>query len=1064
MIFTHSSLRRLVSAQLCFQILTLSLATSSAVAAPQLISTRQLAVPSPLSGNGDSTSTAISADGRFVLFSSSAGDLVTNDNSWLSLDVFLRDRSNNSTVLVSENRFQTGGGNGHSSGICVSTNGRYVLFESVASDLVSGDTNQLGDIFVRDLQTGTTTLASIAADGGAGSSYSESPTMTPDGRYVAFVSYATNLVAGDINKIPDVFVRDLQTQTTTLVSVGATNTSATIGAPQISADGQWVAYFSTARGMVSGVSNISRGEIYLCNVTTNSTLWPSIQAIDLVRSNMQFNSAPVPMHPVLSDDGRYVTFACGWTNNATPPSGTTYGTVILQFDALTSATTVIATNGCPPDLYNDENYGPEATSDGRFVVYTARVTNNVSAYCTLRCWDRTSGTNIGVSVNLSGDIITNSTSLAPTISEDGRFVTFISDATDLVTNSISNGFHIYRRDLVTSSAELMDVNLSGVGATKVWSELFPSMSADGRFVAFSAPDGNLVAADDNGFDDVFVRDTIAATNEIISLRATVISPQSGNAAASPGLLSISADGNRVAYTSLATNLVVGDTNRNADVFVWDYIGTTNQLVSVGMDSFSSRGGMSTSPQISADGRYVIFVSGATSLVANDTNGLFDVFLRDLDLQTTTRVSVMTNGISLASYDMQLIAMTPDAQRVVLMGRTNVASSTSYPLYWRDLSSGQTRLISSSATLTQPVSTSTNGQRVAYHNSSGNMSVWSATTGTIIYSSGTVVSSAISPGGNRLLLQTSTTLTCYDLNVASNLNSWSSSESIKNPARWSPDERHVVFVTSSALVSADTNGVKDVYLCDVQTGTRTLISVNGNGAAAGNAASDAPMFSADGRFIVFRSMATNLLSAPTTAPGLFRFDRSTGSNQLVIARSAVPGINWFSPPVISSNGTTIAFKSTDSALVAGDANQAIDAFAGQLSVLSLADGDADGIPDWWSQQFFGHADGQANDLSRAGDDADGDRLTNLEEFSTGTNPTDTVSVLEIQITLTPPTGTNGVLSWPAQSGKNYRVQFSDDLSSNVWQNLTTPVQVSGGQGWVTVNRTNQARVFRVRYEP
>ena len=155
---------------------------------------------------------------------------------------------------------------------------------------------------------------------------------------------------------------------------------------------------------------------------------------------------------------------------------------------------MIATNGCPPDLYNDENYGPEATSDGRFVVYTARVTNNVSAYCTLRCWDRTSGTNIGVSVNLSGDIITNSTSLAPTISEDGRFVTFISDATDLVTNSISNGFHIYRRDLVTSSAELMDVNLSGVGATKVWSELFPSMSADGRFVAFSAPDGNLVAA------------------------------------------------------------------------------------------------------------------------------------------------------------------------------------------------------------------------------------------------------------------------------------------------------------------------------------------------------------------------------------------------------------------------------------------------------------------------------------------------------------------------------------------------------------------------------------------
>jgi hypothetical protein len=216
--------------------------------------------------------------------------------------------------------------------------------------------------------------------------------------------------------------------------------------------------------------------------------------------------------------------------------------------------------------------------------------------------------------------------------------------------------------------------------------------------------------------------------------------------------------------------------------------------------------------------------------------------------------------------------------------------------------------------------------------------------------------------------------------------------------------------------------------------------------------------------VFRSSATNLLSAPTTAPGLFRFDRVTGSNQLVIARSAVPGVNWFSPPVISSNGTTIAFKSTDSALVAGDANQAIDAFAGQLTALSLADGDSDGIPDWWLQQFFGHTDGQANDFSRAGDDADGDGLTNIEEFLTGTNPTDGASVLEIQITLTPPTGTNVVLSWPAQSGKNYRVQFSDDLVSGTWQNLTTPVQVSGVLGWVTVSRTNQGRVFRVRLEP
>lgn len=1050
----------------CLQLLIASIATIAAAAVTYLVSKSDSSQVLPVAGNGDSISPRISADGQFVLFSSSASDLVTNDNAWMGLDVFLRDRSNNFTMLISENRFQTGGGNDHSSGICVSTNGRYVLFESVASDLVNDDTNQLGDIFVRDVQAGATMLASVATNGGGANNYSETPAMTPDGRYVAFVSYANNFVAGDSNNIPDLFVRDLQTQTTTLISVGATNANSILGTPQISADGQWVAFFSTARGMVAGVSNISRGEIYLRNLTTSTTLWPSIQAIDLVRSNMQFNSTPVPTHPVLSADGRYVTFACGWTNNASAaPAGTTYGTVILQFDASTLTTTVVATNGCPPDLFNGEMYGPEATPDGRFVVYAARSTNNASAFCSLRCWDRVSGTNVVVSVDLTGGIMTNSTSLAPAISDDGRFITFISNATNLVANSISNGFHLYRRDLVANTTELIDAHLSGVGATTIWSELIPAISANGRFVVFSAPDGNLVAADDNGTDDVFVRDTVAATNELISLRATAISPQSGNAAASPGLLSISADGNRIAYTALATNLIAGDTNRNGDVFVWDQIAATNQLVSVGGDGFPARGGMSASPQISAEGRYVLFVSGATNLVANDTNGLFDVFIRDLDLQTTTRVSVMTNGVSLASTDMQLIAMTPDAQRIVFMGRTNSVSSTSYPLFWRDLPSGETRYITGGATLTRGVSLSTNGQRVAYHNASGSVSVWSAIAGTNIYTSaGGIVSSAFSPGGNRLLLQSTITLTCYDLIGLSNLNSWVSTDSIKNPARWSSDERHVVFVTSSALVLADTNGVKDVYLCDVQTGTRTLISASANANASGNATSDAPMFSADGRFIVFRSSATNLLNAPTTAPGLFRFDRVTGSNQLVVARSAVPGVNWFSPPVISSNGTTIVFKSTDSALVAGDANQAIDAFAGQLSVLSLADGDSDGIPDWWLQQFFGHADGQANDLSRAGDDADGDGLTNLEEFLTGTNPTDVASALEIQITLTPPTGTNAVLSWPAQSGKSYRVQFRDDPVSGTWQILTTPVQVSGGQGWVTVNRTNQVRVFRVRLEP
>ncbi len=1031
----------------------------------ELLSVRDQSLPPRVGANGDSVVPWLSPDGRFVVFSSAASDLVTNDNAWLSLDVFLHDRVGNATTLISANQFQTGGGNDHSEGICVSTNGRYVLFESDASDLVAGDTNELADVFVRDVQTETTTLVSVAAAGGAANNRSESAALTPDGRYVAFVSYATNLVAGDTNNGPDVFVRDLQTQTTTWVSVGATN--AAMGAPVISADGRWVAFFSSTRNLVPGVSNISRGEIYLRDLATSTTLWPSRDAINLVRSNMQFISPafpPVPTHPVLSADGRYVTFAAGWTNNAiAPPGGTTFGTALIQFDAQTLTTTLIETNGYPPALFGDEVYGPEATPDGRFVVYSARVVNGLFPYCTLRCWDRQTGTAVGVSVDLVGGIMTNSASVAPVISADGRYIAFVSDATNLVSNTISNGPHLYRRDLVANTTELVDADLAGVGSTMDLNNLIPSLSGDGRYVAFSAPDGNLTGVDDNGSEDLFVRDMQAATNELISARAPALVPQTGNAAAAPGLVSISADGNRVAYASLATDLIAVDTNGNSDVFVWDRLGLSNVLVSVGTDGLPARGGASISPQLSADGRYVLFVSSATNLITTDTNGQYDVFLRDLQLQQTTCLSITTNGVSLSAFEPPLVAMTPDAQRVAFSARTNSASAT-YPIFWRDLPSGNTRVVVANALSTRPPALSLTGNRLAYLDTSARVVVVEAATGGTLYTSASSMNSvALSPGGNRVLYQGGSTLSCYELDPPALLRSWSSSVPLQTSLPWSSDDRYVAFVTTAALVSSDTNAGRDVYLCDLPTGTLNLLSASAGGLAGLGGASDGPSFSADGRFIAYRSQATNLMAGVTAAPGLFVFDRVTGSNRLVVARSPLPGLSWYSWPAINGDGSAIAFKTLDAGLTAGDLNQTLDAFASGISVLSTADSDADGLPDWWLQQYFGHANGQANDLSRPGDDADGDGLTNHEEFLTGTNPADAASVLEVQITLTA-VGANAVLSWPAQAGKNYRVQYCDEVATGNWQNLTTAVQVAGGQGWVTVSRATPTRVYRVRCEP
>jgi Tol biopolymer transport system component len=181
-------------------------------------------------GNGFSSHPQISAGGRFVAFDSYANDLVANDNIGTS-DVFIRDLQLGTTTLVSVNRFGTGSGNGDSGWPVISPDGRFVAFQSSATDLVAAfDTNgHSNDVFVRDLQLGTTTLVSVNRVGtGSGNDFSVAPWITPDGRFVAFSSSATDLVAVfDTNGLGgiDLFVRDLQLGTTTLVTVNRFGTA-----------------------------------------------------------------------------------------------------------------------------------------------------------------------------------------------------------------------------------------------------------------------------------------------------------------------------------------------------------------------------------------------------------------------------------------------------------------------------------------------------------------------------------------------------------------------------------------------------------------------------------------------------------------------------------------------------------------------------------------------------------------------------------------------------------------------------------------------------------------------
>src|SRR5919199_3822914 len=221
-------------------------------------------------GNSGSYNPSISADGRFVAFTSLASNLVPGDTNNTG-DIFVRDTLTNTTTLVS---VDSAGNQGDSQSFTtsISADGRFVAFTSNSSNLVPGDTNSASDIFVRDTLTNTTTLVSVDSAGNQADDFSYNPSFSADGRFVAFNSLASNLVPGD-NYSFDIFVRDRITNTTTRVSVdsaGNHQRNSSSGSPSISADGRFVAFTTNAFNLVPGDTNSSR-DIFVRDTLTNTT-------------------------------------------------------------------------------------------------------------------------------------------------------------------------------------------------------------------------------------------------------------------------------------------------------------------------------------------------------------------------------------------------------------------------------------------------------------------------------------------------------------------------------------------------------------------------------------------------------------------------------------------------------------------------------------------------------------------------------------------------------------------------------------------------------------------------
>lgn len=427
----------------------------------------------------------------------------------------------------------------------IDTDGRFVAFTSWATNLVPNDNNAQSDIFVHDRLTGETSRVSIDSNGDEGSDFSQGPAISADGRYVAFTSSSslTPTAIGSNN----VYVHDRVSGKTTHINVDAGGNGGNINSarPSISADGRFVSFSSAANNLIAGDTN-SGWDIFVHDRDAdNDGIFDEAGAIGVVRVSVSSAGAEgsgatdgrIPFSDI-SADGRHVTFSHYFTN-------------------------LVAGDGnALRDIFVHDR---DVDADGVFDEAGAISTTRISVSSTF--------------VQADGQ------SLNPRINANGRFVVFESAAKNLESSpdfGSSNDAYVHDRDAdedgifdETHAGAIATVRVSvdSAGARNNGAAIFPDISDDGRYVTYESNSTNLVADDINAVLDVFIHDRDAdddgifdETNAISTTRIS-LADDGSESDMSSHIPAISGNGRYIAFRSIATNLVDGDNNSAMDVFV-----------------------------------------------------------------------------------------------------------------------------------------------------------------------------------------------------------------------------------------------------------------------------------------------------------------------------------------------------------------------------------------------------------------------------------------------------------------------------------------------------------------
>jgi len=812
-------------------------------------------VPLSSTPSGDSTGPSLSANGQIVVFVSDAADLTSNETRASNLggfnNVFLRNLTNAGISLISKSPANRGG-NGDSWGPAVSGDGRRVVFQSRATDLVTNELNGISDVFAWDSQTESITLVSVNTSGtGSGQGESGNPLISEDGRWVVFESDASDLAGHDTNGLNDVFIRDLQSATTSLVSVNRNGDASGDGAsycPVMTPDALRIAFLSLSLDMGGPTTN-NLGHVFVRDREREMTYWASVGLVARLEMLGVTNATQYRcFNPALSADGRFVAFKAAAFEQAKMAC-------IFRFELETAETVLISTNAAPNISRRTESSGPTLSADGQTLAYEG-------ADNFIHVWRSQGATEWILPTQASGSALSIGRARAPLLSGDGRTLSYVSDFPKIVPGVTNLMYEVYRTDLQTGQTRLASADGSGNPLSE--SDMgTPVMSDDGTKILFQTRQA-LLAVDANDAYDVYLRDFMSDAIALVSGRSEVTPNHANRGASFLGDGAISADGRWLTFTTVADGLVAGDTNGFWDVIVRDLYTGANMLASANTNG-SAANGHSRSPSLSADGRKIAFVSSASDLVPNDENQVEDVFVRDLTTDLTT-----------------------------------------------------------------------------------------------------------------------------------------------------------------------------------------LVSVNSSGARAATLSSGLPIISPDGRWVAFRSKATDLAANPVSGENLYLRDLRTRSTRLAAVLASSPA-SHIAPLVFSPDGTVIYFGEILAEMAAG-------ADHGQPSMYFFAvapecgpDTDKDGMDDEWELAHFG-------DLSHHGsEDTDGDGLTDLQEFWAGTDPTKADSVLAVRLAGRDANG--GVqLRWPALPGRTYRIEYKAELTDSAWIPLPQGIVAESLAGSYAADPNEASRRF------